>query len=202
MDNWTLGSTMIGIGLNWWQSILIVFFSQFISSIVMAINSREGETYHIGYPIVSRSVFGVYGAYYVVAARATLAVIYYAIKLYIGSSFVVNMLSAVFGDSYTNIPNHIPVSVGFTTKQMLAFFLYWLVHIPFTLLRPYQLRWVFTLKMCTIVPACFGLFIFCMINTRGRIGGGLANSPASTSSSFGWFVMYALNSGLGNTVGF
>ena len=90
MDNWTLGSTMVGIGLNWWQSILVVFFSQLISSIVMAINSREGETYHIGYPIVSRSVFGMYGAFYVVFARAVLAVVYYGIKLYIGSGFVVS----------------------------------------------------------------------------------------------------------------
>lgn len=85
---------MVGIGLNWWQSILVVFGSQVISSIAMAINSREGEVYHIGYPIVSRSVFGLYGAYYVVVARAILAVVYYAIKLYIGSSFVVCTLSS------------------------------------------------------------------------------------------------------------
>ena len=58
------------------------------------------------------------------------------------------MLTAVFGKSYADIANHLPASAGITTKQMLAFFLYWLVHIPFTLLRPYQLRWVFTLKMC------------------------------------------------------
>jgi NCS1 family nucleobase:cation symporter-1 len=73
---------------------MVVFFSQVISSIAMAINSREGEVYHISYPIVSRAVFGIYGAYYVVTARMVLAVIYYAIKLYIGSSFVVNMLTA------------------------------------------------------------------------------------------------------------
>ena len=73
---------------------MVVFFSQLISSIAMAINSREGEVYHIGYPIVSRAVFGNYGAFYVVAARAVLAVVYYAIKLYVGSSFVVNMLTA------------------------------------------------------------------------------------------------------------
>jgi nucleobase:cation symporter-1, NCS1 family len=80
MDNWTLGSTMIGIGLNWWQSILVIFGSQMISSIFQALNSRSGAVYHVGYPIVSRSVFGMYGAYYVVFARAVLAVVYYAIK--------------------------------------------------------------------------------------------------------------------------
>jgi NCS1 family nucleobase:cation symporter-1 len=80
MDNWTLGSTMIGIGLSWWQAIIAIFVAQLISSIAMCINSRVGETYHIGYPIVCRAVFGVYGAYYYVAARAVLAVVYYSIK--------------------------------------------------------------------------------------------------------------------------
>ncbi|EXJ94881.1 hypothetical protein A1O1_03280 [Capronia coronata CBS 617.96] len=199
MDNWTLGSTMIGTGMNWWQSILIVFFSQIVSSVAMAINSRSGEVYHVGYPIISRAVFGTWGAYYVVFARAVLAIVYYAIKLYIGSSFLVNMLNAVFGDSFRNLHNSIPASVGMTSAQFIAFFLYWLIHIPFTLLRPYQLRWLFTVKMCTVVPACFGLFIFCMANTKGNIGGGLPGAPASKSTSFAWFVVYAFNSGLGNT---
>jgi nucleobase:cation symporter-1, NCS1 family len=34
--NWTLGSTMVGIGLNWWQSILTIFLSQLISSIAVS----------------------------------------------------------------------------------------------------------------------------------------------------------------------
>lgn len=58
--NWTLGSTMIGIGLNWWQSILAIFLSQIISSLAMFFNSRCASVYHIGYPVVGRSVFGMW----------------------------------------------------------------------------------------------------------------------------------------------
>jgi NCS1 family nucleobase:cation symporter-1 len=53
--------------------------------------------------------------------------------------------------------------------------------------------------MVTVVPACFGLFIFCMANTHGRVGGGLPQSAATSASSFSWFIMYAINAGLGNT---
>lgn len=60
--NWTLGSVMVGIGLNWWQAILTIFLSQFISSIAMFFNSRCASVYHIGYPVVGRSVFGMWGA--------------------------------------------------------------------------------------------------------------------------------------------
>ena len=67
--NWILGSTMIGIGLNWWQSIVVIFLSQLISSIAMMFNSRCASVYHIGYPIVARSVFGMWGSYYYVGAR-------------------------------------------------------------------------------------------------------------------------------------
>lgn len=78
--NWTLGSTMVGIGLNWWQSIVVIFVSQFISSVAMYLNSRCASSYHIGYPVVARSVFGMYGSYYFVGARAALAIIWYGVQ--------------------------------------------------------------------------------------------------------------------------
>lgn len=78
--NWTLGSTMVGIGLNAWQSIVVIFVSQFISSIAMLLNSRAASVYHIGYPVVARSVFGMWGSYYFVGARAALAIIWYGVQ--------------------------------------------------------------------------------------------------------------------------
>ena len=80
MDSWTLGSGLIGIGLNWWQSIIVCFISQGIGALASALNARSGGVYHIGFPVVARSVFGMYGAYYAVAARAVLAAIYFSIK--------------------------------------------------------------------------------------------------------------------------
>ena len=80
MDNWTLGSTMIGIGLNWWQSILVIFAGQMINSIFQAINSRCGAVYHISFPVVSRSVFGMVGSYFAVVTRSVLSIIYYSLK--------------------------------------------------------------------------------------------------------------------------
>lgn len=115
--NWTLGSTMVGIGLNWWQAIVVIFLSQLISSAAMFFNSRCASVYHIGYPIVGRSVFGMYGAYYFVGVRAALAIIWYGVQLYSGASLLANMLRAVFGHNYTDIPNHIPASVGIVSSS-------------------------------------------------------------------------------------
>lgn len=197
--NWTLGATMVGIGLSWWEAIVVIFVSQVISSVAMFFNSRCASAYHIGYPVVARSVFGMWGSFYVVAARACLAIIWYGVQLYQGSSFVSVMLRCVFGDLYENIPNHIPESVGITTSGMLAFFLFWCVHFPFCALRPYQLRWFFWLKTVLMIPSILGLFIFCIADTKG---GFLTVYSSKITSDKAWFILMAINSGMGNTVSY
>jgi NCS1 family nucleobase:cation symporter-1 len=107
-----------------------------------------------------------------------------------------NILRCIFGHNFTDIPNHIPESVGITTQGMLAFFLFWLVHFPFCAFRPYQLRAFFWFKSIIILPAVWGLFIFCMVNTKGNIGSLYSNTIQGNK---GWFIMYAINSGMGNT---
>jgi NCS1 family nucleobase:cation symporter-1 len=142
----------------------------------------------------------MWGAYYFVLARAALAIIWYGVQLYSGSALVANMLRAVFGHNYTDIPNTIPESVGITSAGMLAFFLFWLIHMPFTFFRPYQLRKFFWFKAIVMLPAIFGLFIFCMVNTKGKIGlDHLNQTSAVKSSGWGWFFVWSINSGMGNT---
>lgn len=117
-------------------------------------------------------------------------------KVYSGASHVSNMLRAVFGDSYAKIPNHIPASVGITTKGMLSFFIFWLVHFGFCFFRPYQLTKFFWFKGFIMFPAVLGVFIYCMVETNGQIGGPLT-AAATVTSGMGWAIMNGINSGLG-----
>ena len=116
--------------------------------------------------------------------------------VYSGASFMSNILRCIFGHYYTDIPNHIPESVGITTAGMLSFFLFWLVHFPFCAFRPYQLRAFFWFKSIIVLPAVWGLFIFCMVNTKANLG---SVYTSSFKGSKAWFIMYAINSGMGNT---
>lgn len=110
------------------------------------------------------------------------------------------MLRAVFGHSYTSIPNTIPASVGITSAGMVAFLLFWLIHMPFTFFRPYQLRKFFWAKAIIMLPAIWGLFIFCMVDTKGRIGlAHLDETSSIVSNGWGWFFIWSINSGMGNT---
>ena len=115
-----------------------------------------------------------------------------------GASFMSNILRCIFGHNFTDIPNHIPESIGITSANMLAFFLFWLVHFPLCAFRPYQLRAFFWFKSIVVLPAVFGLFIFCMANTKGRVGS-VYTSTLGEGAAYGWFIMYGINSGMGNT---
>lgn len=51
-----------------------------------------------------------------------------------------------------------------------------------------------------MLPAIFGLFIFCMVNTKGKVGlGHLENTSSTKSDGWGWFFVWSINAGMGNT---
>jgi len=108
-----------------------------------------------------------------------------------------NMLRCIFGHKWTDIPNHIPASQGINSAGLLAFFLFWLVHFPFCAFRPYQLRKFFWFKAIIVMPAVFGMFIFCMVNTKANLGSVFEATPNGTSK--GWLFMTGLTAGMGNT---
>ena len=90
--------------------------------------------------------------------------------------------------------------MGITSAGMLSFFLFWLIHMPFTFLRPYQLKTFFYFKAAIMLPAILGLFIFCMVNTKGKIGlGHLSNTSKVSSNGWGWFFVYSINAGMVRT---
>lgn len=117
-------------------------------------------------------------------------------EVYSGSGHVGNMLRAIFGDLYNNIPNHIPESAGITTKGMLSFFLFWLIHMVFCFFRPYQLVKFFWFKGFIMIPAVVGVFIYCMIEAEGKFNSKLPQA-SNVVGGIGWAIMHGINSGIG-----
>lgn len=157
----------------------------------------------------------MWGSYYYVAARATLALIWYGVQrmyfnifqarpinilltevVYSCAALMDNMFRAIFGHSWTNIPNHIPLSEGITSRRMVCFFLIWLAHLCFASLRPNRLTKFFWAKLIILMPAILGLFIFCVANTHGNIGP-LYTPSSGGAANMGWLVMFGINSAMG-----
>lgn len=48
-------------GLSWWQSWLCVWLGYTIAACFVVMTGRIGATYHISFPVVTRSSFGIWG---------------------------------------------------------------------------------------------------------------------------------------------
>lgn len=82
-------------------------------------------------PVLARSVMGMYGYYFFVFIRALVCIIWYGIQSFYAGNILSVMLRCIFGASWNNLENTLAASSNVTSKQLLAFFMAWLMQFPF-----------------------------------------------------------------------
>ena len=68
------GSSLIALGLTWWQAIISIVVGNILAAMLVVVNSVPGAYYHIGFPVVNRYVWGMYGSQFVLWNRILLSV--------------------------------------------------------------------------------------------------------------------------------
>jgi NCS1 family nucleobase:cation symporter-1 len=72
INTWMISSSMIIGGLSWWQAWICVWIGYSIAAGFIVMNGRIGATYHIGFPVVNRASFGIWGGLWPVFNRAAM----------------------------------------------------------------------------------------------------------------------------------
>jgi NCS1 family nucleobase:cation symporter-1 len=117
------------------------------------------------------------------------------------------MLAAIWPSLPTRIPNDLPSSANTTSVDLLCFFLFWIISLPFLYIHVSKLRWLFVAKMILIPITGLALFIWCLVAGHGF--GSIFNQTtkitsgrtiaftffASINSVIGPEVTFALNMG-------
>ncbi|KAH5433700.1 hypothetical protein HBI47_091240, partial [Parastagonospora nodorum] len=67
------GSALIPLGLTWWQAIIAIVVGNTLATAALLLSSLAGAYYHIGFPVFSRAVWGIWGSQFVVWNRIFLA---------------------------------------------------------------------------------------------------------------------------------
>jgi NCS1 family nucleobase:cation symporter-1 len=145
-----ISSSMIVSGLSWWQSWLCVWVGYFVAGSFIVLSGRIGATYHIGFPVVARSSFGIFGSLWPVFNRAAMACVWYGVQAWIGGTCVYLMIRSIW-PNYQNLPNSLPDSSGTNTRDFLSFFLFWFCSLPAIWFPVHKIRHLFTLK-AYVVP--------------------------------------------------
>lgn len=61
------------IGLSWWQAWICVWLGYGIVAPFIVANARPGAIFHVTFPIVARTSFGLYGSLWCVFNRGAMA---------------------------------------------------------------------------------------------------------------------------------
>jgi NCS1 family nucleobase:cation symporter-1 len=91
VPTWTLSGVGLDFGLNWWQSILLMFLGNLIVLVPMLIQSHGGAKYGMSEPQLTRTRWGIYGAQIPSWIRAVISMGWWGIESYIITEAAVAM---------------------------------------------------------------------------------------------------------------
>ncbi|KAA8617879.1 FUI1 Cytosine uracil thiamine allantoin permease [Pyrenophora tritici-repentis] len=198
-SSYNLGASLVSTGLLWWHGMIAAVIGSFILTILVVLNSRGAVKYFIGFPVYVRAAAGVRGASLYILVRAIVAVIYFATQTYYGGRITTVFMRGIFGNGYNNITNHLPESAGITSRDLLSFFLFWMVQMPIMFIHPTVLRHLFVVKAVYTTISLFGVLGW-VISANGVKIGDFSYTTAQTQlsgSDLVWPMIQAINSVMG-----
>ncbi|MCJ1445979.1 MAG: hypothetical protein MMC23_006484 [Stictis urceolatum] len=199
INTWMISSAMIspsvGNGISWWQSWLCVWIGYSIAACFICATGRIGAMYHISFPVVARSSFGVWGSLWPVFNRAAMACIWYGVQSWIGGECVTLMIRAIW-PSYNNLPNSFPSSSA-TTRDYVSFFLFWFCSLPAIWFPVHKIRHLFTVKAYFVPTAGIAFFIWSIVRAKG-IGPIVHQSGKAHGSELAWGMVNGIMSSIAN----
>ncbi|EFQ99464.1 uridine permease [Nannizzia gypsea CBS 118893] len=74
ISTYMTGSSLIALGLHWWQAIIAIIIGNLLATLFVVLNSLPGAYYHLGFPVVNRYVWGMYGSQFVIWNRIFLSI--------------------------------------------------------------------------------------------------------------------------------
>lgn len=197
-SSYTLGSTLVSMGLLWWHGLICAIIGSFFLSIILVLNSRGPAVYHLGFPTIVRAAAGMYGSYFFIFIRISVATIYFAVQSYFACRLGSVCMRCMFGHRWTDVKNTLPESAGITSQELICFFIIWVIQLPLVLVHPKSQRHIYTVKMVTTTTSLFAVFGYCV-----RKAGGTLGTPESLASNrvYGQDLVWGVISGINSIMG-
>ncbi|RDW65004.1 hypothetical protein BP6252_10655 [Coleophoma cylindrospora] len=139
LTSWTLGSSLIAIGLTAGQACGAVLVGGCLASLNAFLCGETGRQHYLGYTMMGRATWGLYGSYLCIALSCVQSLIYFGIQSYYGGEAVVIILSSL-SHSFMTMKNTLPESAAITTQALIGFLVYIAVFIPIIYVPPHKLN--------------------------------------------------------------
>lgn len=196
MSNWQIGASLVSIGLSVWQAIVATLIGKIIIALVAIFNGFVGAEWHVGFPVVSRYVWGPYGSFLHIVQRIILSLVWFAVQSWTGGLCVAVILSAIF-PSFHTLPNVFPADSNLETKQFVGWILFNVAQAPLLYIPPHRIKSVLHIFNACSAITLISMMIWAM--TRAGGGGPLLSQGSTPMSSWelGWAMVSAVTTVIG-----
>jgi len=193
IPTYTMASSMINKGMNWWQAILTIFIGNAIVLVPMLLNGHAGAKYGIPFPVFARASFGTKGANIPAMLRAVVACGWFGIQTWIGGASLYNLIRA-WNPSLEEInvtglfPQPLP---------LFCFAIFWLLNMFIVYKGVESIKKLLVFKAFFLPFAAIALFCWAVVMAKGL--GPILETPSrfTDSASFFQFFFPALTAVVG-----
>ncbi|KAH7153467.1 NCS1 nucleoside transporter family protein [Dactylonectria macrodidyma] len=196
------GSALIPLGLTWWQAIICIVVGNLIATLALLVSSLAGAYYHVGFPVFSRAVWGIWGAQFTVWNRIFLSFVWYGFQSWVGGQCVYLILLSWDPNFESHVPNTIPADTGMTSAQFVCYVIFCVVSLPVLWIQPHRLQKFFYFTS-TVTLLFFVTLLIWALATMGPAGFGDTLSSRTTLPATGGpgSTAWLMVSGIMSTVG-
>ncbi|KAK5444239.1 hypothetical protein LTS15_010354 [Exophiala xenobiotica] len=196
VSTWAVGSSFIALGATLRDALLVVFFANFLSAFIIVANGRAASRYHIGYPVLARVSFGIYGQYFVVVLRSIFGIIWAGINMYFTGRFISIGLRCIF-PGWVLLHNPIPTTQDITIQAFIGYIIAFFATLPFVFIHTSKIMHLFTVKSIIMPLAGLGIVIWATTNTARVDAGGFQEESSPSPSVLAWGIIAQFDSVIG-----
>ncbi|KAG7133678.1 Uracil permease like protein [Verticillium longisporum] len=195
IGGWTTGSALIALGLNVWQAMLTVIIGHCLVGLICVLTGAPGAKWHIGFCILQKSSWGMWGAFIPMVQRIMLSFIWYSTQVYWGGQCVRTFISSIW-PSFNRLDK--PLADGtMTVADFTGFIIFSLLCLPLIYIRPERYHIPFAIAALTVIPTVVTIFIYCLA-TVGDLGPMASDITATAGikqangSHLGWMLLLGI----------
>ncbi|HTK31257.1 MAG TPA: NCS1 family nucleobase:cation symporter-1 [Candidatus Saccharimonadaceae bacterium] len=126
IPTYMLASSLISVGMNWWQALVTILLGNTIVLVPILLNSHPGTKYGIPFPVLVRASYGTLGSNLPALMRAIVACGWFGIQAWIGGEALHTLLAAIIPGWRTLLGG--PIG-GYPPTEWISFLLFWCLNI-------------------------------------------------------------------------
>jgi len=184
IPTYTMASSMINQGMNWWQAVLTIFLGNAIVLVPMLLNGHAGAKYGIPFPVFARASFGTNGANIPAILRAIVACGWFGIQTWIGGASLYNLLRA-WNPSLEQINT---TSLFPQPLPLACFIIFWLLNMFVIYKGVDSIRKLLVFKAIFLPLAAIALFCWAVIAAKGL--GPILSEPSKFADNQSFFTFF------------